>query len=136
MVEEKFVITINGCWKDDNLNKNMPEYSGIFFVFEAKPTADGLVPLRLIYVGEAENVRKGVLNFVRKFEEMKYLRHGNTLCYHAAEVQGNARERVQAAFVYTHKPPANDRYKYLFPFAPTHIKSKGKTGFLKSDFKV
>ncbi len=134
--EESFQITIEGCWKEDNQNDQLPEYSGVFFVFEAKPTADRIVPLRLIYVGEAENVCDGILVFVRKFEQLKYLRHGNILCYHTAAVERNVRERVQAAFVYTHKPPANDRYKYRFPFAPTHILSKGKTGFLKEDFRV
>ncbi|MDZ4846385.1 MAG: hypothetical protein SH857_12635 [Chitinophagales bacterium] len=92
--------------------------------------------MRLVYVGEAENVCDGILAFITTFEQFNYVRYGNTLCYHAAAVERDVRVRIQAAFVYAHKPPANNRYKYRFPFAPTHIISTGKTGFLKLNFAV
>ena len=137
MADDCFSIAIEGCWKDmEEENSQIPEYSGVFFVFEAKSAADGLVPLRLIYVGGAENVHDGILTFVKKFQQLRYLRYGNSLCYFTAAVDRNARERVQAAFIYAHKPPANNRYKYIFPFAQTHIISTGKIGFLKENFRV
>ena len=136
MAGESFCITIEGCWNKFDKSEQLPQYCGVFFVFEAKSTGDRIVPLRLLYVGEADNVCDGILSFLSKFEEFKYVRHGNLLCYHTAAVERDVRSRVQAAFIYAHKPPANDRYKYRFPFAPTHILSQGEIGFLKLDFAV
>jgi hypothetical protein len=137
MTEETFRVNIEGCWKDKKNTWLLPRYAGLFFVFEAKPNGKNVTLLRLIYVGAADNVREGILVFRDNFDDTRFLREGNVLCYHAAAVEETAnRERIQAAFVYTHKPPANDRYKYRFPFPETNVVSEGKIGFLKQNFTV
>lgn len=133
---ERFTIRIRGCWRYGRAGGKIPQYPGIYFLFEAKKDGEKTVPIRLLFVGSADNVRDGILAFNRIFHPAKYLRHGNFLCYHTAAVPSAARERVMAAFIYTHKPPANDRYKYKFPFPPTWVQSEGKTVFLKENFTV
>lgn len=133
---DQFSVTIQGCWKYGEPDQDIPEYSGIYFLFEARPEADKAVPIRLLYVGTAENVREGILAFNHIFQPAKYVRYNNVLCYYTAAVEPVLRERVMAAFIYSHKPLANDRYKYKFPFAPTQVVSKGKTVFLKENFTV
>lgn len=132
---ETFEITIEGCWKEEDAGL-LPEYTGVFFVFEAKLAYGRVSPLRLLYVGSAENVREGILSFAAQFEQMKFVRSGNMLCYQAAPVEKEVCERVMAAFIYIQKPPANERYKYKFPFATTQVISRGNTGFLKEKFTI
>jgi hypothetical protein len=137
MSEETFRINIEGCWTDEKFNEQIPRYPGLFFVFEAKPSAAGATLLRLIYVGAADKLREGITSFRKNFDSARYLREGNVLCYHSAWVADAAtRDRVSAAFIYAHKPPANDKYKYRFPFPETHVVCEGKIGFLKQDFIV
>lgn len=134
MSEQTFRINIEGCQKS---NDEIPRSPGLFFVFEAKPNHSGAILLRLIFVGSAEKLRDGIQAFRKDFDSARFLREGNMLCYHIAPIADAAtRERVQAAFIYAHKPPANDKYKYRFPYAETRVVSEGKIGFLKADFVV
>lgn len=137
MATETFRVIIEGYWKDEKANDKLPRYPGLFFAFEARPNTSGVTLLRLIYVGASDKVRDGILAFRKNFDEVRFLREGNILCYHAAWVAEAAnRERMQAAFIYAHKPPANDKFKYRFPYAETRIITEGQMGFLKEDFTV
>lgn len=132
---ETFCLTLHGYWRNTSL-ETYPSYPGVFFVFEAKKNYGRVIPLKLLYVGEAEDVGKEISGLLEENNMLKhYIREANTVCFITAQVP-EQRERVQAAYVYAHKPPANRRYKYVFPFHPTRIASQGVLTFMKDDFTV
>lgn len=135
-MDDTFKITIEGLWRE-GARDTYPQYPGIFFVFEAKKDGRKLVPLKLVYVGAAGNVREGILSFMEQFNFPRYIRLENTVCFLTAQLNGQMEaQRILGAYIYAHKPPANDQYKYTFPFPDTRILSEGVTCFLKDDFRI
>ena len=131
MAEQTIVIHINGYWRDQR-QACLAEYSGIFFVYEASyNAADQTVDLlKLIYIGEAENIKAEVISPENRFSWMTYLAPGHELCYACAGVDQPVRERAWAAYILTHKPPANTRSQEVFHYDNTTLVSTGKTALI------
>ncbi|MCK5677030.1 MAG: hypothetical protein KAH72_00950 [Flavobacteriaceae bacterium] len=137
MATQTFNINIQGCWRDKN-KSGIPKHSGVYFVYVASYNqSDDKVTLhRLIYIGESENVNDRIQNHEKYNEWKKYVSAGRELCFSTGEVEGNYRERVEAAYVFKHKPPVNTEYKNSFPFDQTIIVSTGMTSYLNTNFTV
>lgn len=134
---ETFRVTINGYWDITN-KEELPEYPGVYFVYETKPDAERKIFLfgRLIYIGEADNVRKIILSHEKFVAWLQTVRFGNEICFAAGKTEPLYSERIMAAYIFRHKPYLNDKYKFTFPFMPTRLVSRGKTKLLNTDFTL
>jgi hypothetical protein len=81
-------------------------------------------------------VRDRIKNHEKWQDWKRYVRSGNELCFSYGYVESESRERVEAAFIFKHKPPANDECKDEFPFNTTTINRTGKTVLLQTTFIV
>lgn len=137
MAEKTFNVSIEGYWRDVN-KSGIPNHSGVYFVYEAKYNeSEGTVSLlKLIYIGESDKVRDRIADHERYNDWLKHVRKGNTLCFSTGPVESDYRERVEAAYIFEHKPPENVEYKYTFPFDKTIVISKGDTELLNTNFTV
>ena len=137
MAEQTFNQTFQVYWRESN-KSGIPKSSGIYCVYECtyNETQKTVSIHELIYIGEAANVNARISNHEKLSEWKKYVRKGNILCYNFSSVDSDYRERVEAAFIFHHKPPVNIEYKNNFPFDKTFVNCKGKHVLLKSSFIV
>jgi hypothetical protein len=133
MAKESYTIKFDGFWREGN-ERDVPQASGIFCVFEARMVlATGqLKPLKLIYIGEADNGRRRITSHPLREEWKKLLGRDHHLCYSFAPVPKEARKRVAAAMIHHHKPPANTKYLEVFPYDRTNVLTAGKVAMLGS----
>ncbi|MDX8339763.1 hypothetical protein SLH46_11250 [Draconibacterium sp. IB214405] len=140
MAAKTFNVKIDGYWRDVNKG-SIPAHSGVYFVYECtyNPSKDGkgtVTLKRLLYIGESQNVNERIQDHEKYVEWANLVRHGNTLCFATGPVESNDRIRVEAAYIFEHKPPLNTEYRNDFPFNTTSVHSSGKTGLLHTDFIV
>lgn len=137
MAAETFEIDINGYLLESD-KERLPKHPGVYFVYEGTfdKEKDTIAILKLIYIGEAKCLYERIINHEKYEDWKKYVGEGNTLCYSSGRIARTYRERVEAAYIFKHKPTENDEYKNNFPFDQTTVKSSGKTALLNTDFTV
>ena len=138
MAEKSYVLIFGGYWREPNVS-GLPASSGIYCVCACTHnTAAGTVSLnRLLYIGEAENVRDRVQGHEKWPEWRHELRLGEEICVSAALIAGIAeRQRAEAAEIFKHKPPCNTTYRDAFPFDRTTITNNGRAALLVPTFTV
>jgi len=92
---------------------------------------------KLLYIGEAENIRSRVSGHERWKDWEQKLQSGEELCFNAAIISPAAdRERAEAAMINRHKPPCNVEYVNSFPFEQTSVWTKGRNAKLEASFTV
>ena len=101
-------------------------------------SAQGTVSLqRLLYIGEAANVRDRIMNHDRWADWKRQLKFGETICVNTAVISPEAdRQRAEAAMIFKHKPPYNTEYVDSFPFDTTSITTSGKNALMHATFTV
>lgn len=137
MAAKTFNTNIQGYWRDKT-KSGIPNHSGVYFVYVVSYSeqTDKVTLYSLIYIGESDNVNIRIQNH-EKYDEWKtYLSQGQELCFSTCRIDGDGRFRVEAAYIFKHKPPVNTEYKNSFPFDKTTIVSTGKTALLKTNFTV
>ena len=92
---------------------------------------------RLLYIGEAADVRGRVANHDRWPDWKRQLKQGEVLCLNAALISPEAdRQRAEAAMIFKHKQPCNTGYVDNFPFDTTPITTSGKNELMQAAFTV
>jgi hypothetical protein len=92
---------------------------------------------RLLYIGEAADVRGRVANHERLADWKRHLQTGEILCFNAALISPDAaRWRAEAAMIFKHKPPCNTEYVDTFPFDTTTVSTSGKNLLMHASFIV
>jgi len=91
---------------------------------------------KLIYIGEAENVKSRVADHEKYENWVRHVREGNELCFSFGGIGTTDRARAEAAMIFKHKPPENDEYVDSFPFDRTTMSLSGKTALLNTFFTV
>ena len=91
---------------------------------------------KLLYIGEAEQVRERIEGHEKKKEWKSKLLPGEQLCFSFAPVTNPDRERAEAALIFKHKPECNEEFINDFPYEETTVKSSGKCEFIESSFTV
>jgi excinuclease UvrABC nuclease subunit len=134
---KSFNINIEGYWRDKN-KEGVPIQSGVYFVYEANynKVEDTVTLLRLIYIGEANDVRLCIKTHTKYSEWLYNIKYGNELCFSTGYLEETQRKRVEAAYIFKHKPPLNVEFTKLFPFEQTTIISTGKTALLDINFTI
>ena len=115
--------------------------SGIYCVYATRrsPETGNLTKPRLLYIGEAENIRDRVPEDPEerrdKWEEE--LRRSEFLCVSFALIEGKAdRKQAEAAMIYQHQPPCNEMHKDSYSFPRTTISTSGKNVTLSKQFTL
>ena len=137
MTAKTISIKFKGYWRDED-KSGVPAQSGVYCVYECKYNKDNdsVSLLKLIYIGEADNVQERIANHEKYQDWLKHVRFGNELCFSFGPVLSTDRERAEAAMIFKHKPPENEEYKYSFPFDQTTISLSGEIALLKIYFTV
>jgi len=137
MAEKTIAIEFEGWWRD--VNKSfLPAKSGVYCVYKCtyNVTTDKINPYKLIYIGEAEDVKSRVANHDKYQAWLKHVGEGNELCFSFGGVGTIDRVRAEAAMIFEHKPPENGEYRVSFFFDKTTMSLSGKTALLNTNFTV
>lgn len=138
MTVKSYALEFDGYWRQPNVG-SLPGKSGIYGVYACiHDSAQGTVSLqRLLYIGEAANVRDRVMNHDRWQDWKRKLKVGETICVNAAPISPDAdRQRAEAAMIFKHKPACNTDYVDTFPFDTTSITTSGKNALMQAAFTV
>jgi excinuclease UvrABC nuclease subunit len=137
MAAQTFNVAIGGYWRNEN-KSGIPKHSGVYFVYECSYNVkDDTVTLhKRIYIGESKDVNDRIAKHEKRPDWLKHVRMGNELCFSTAPVESVNRVRVEAAYIFKHKPTVNTDYVDAFPFDQTTVISSGKTILLNTNFTV
>jgi hypothetical protein len=137
MIEE-LNINFFGYWREEK-NELVPADGGVYCVYESThhEESDAVETHRVLYIGEAPNVREAINEEGRIDEWKSHIDKNNELCFSYGPTKpDDIRVRIMAAFVYRLKPPLNEKYKDSFPFPPTRMLSNGAVNQLIIDFTL
>jgi excinuclease UvrABC nuclease subunit len=113
MADKATMITVpfdSGYFREPNV-ASLPTGAGVYSVYtctynkddKPKPTVS---VAKLVYIGEAGDIRDRVTNHGRWDDWKKHLAKGQIMCVAAAQVSPQAtRQRAEAALIFKHKPP-------------------------------
>ena len=137
MAEKTIDIEFDGYWRDENKG-SIPAKSGVYCVYECTHNVKNKTVSihKLIYIGEAEDVKDRVANHEKYKDWLKHVKKGDVLCFSFGGIGVTDRARAEAAMIFKHKPPENDEYVDSFPFDKTTMSLSGKTALLNTSFTV
>ncbi len=132
-----FKLDFEGYYIDMNA---LPTYGGIYLVYKGSYNPQtNIVDLdELIYIGEAENIRKRHTNGHEHQDffdnEVENLENGRVI-YATAEIASETdRKRVENALIYHHDPEYNTDGIDSFHYPTTRVISEGAIEYLDDDF--
>lgn len=138
MAAKSFSLQFDGYWREPKV-WGLPTKSGAYGVYACSydATQQTVSLQRLLYIGEAADVRDRVLNHERWPDWKRQLKSGETICVNAALISPEAdRQRAEAAMIFKHKPPCNTEYVESFPFDTTSITTSGRNALMYPSFTV
>ena len=137
MAEKTITIKFDGYWRDENKG-SLLAMSGVYCVYECiHNIQEKTVSIpKLIYIGEAEDVKSRLANHEKYKDWLKHVRKGNELCFSFGGIGATDRARAEAAMIFKHKPPENTEFKISFPFDKTTMNLSRTTALLTSTFTV
>ena len=137
MAAKTIELTFEGYWKEQEVGK-LPNKPGVYVVYEGvfDWASNSIALIKSIYIGTAENINTAVINHDGWDSWREHCRIGTTICFSFAPVDESDRDRVQAALVYRHKPPANSAGKDEFKYCQTTVQLSGKMACLEEKFTV
>lgn len=117
---------------------SIPSKSGIYCVYSCiHNEKENTVSIKkLLYIGESENLHSRIATHNRLDDWKKKLSATETLCYSFALINGDDRNRAEAALIFKHTPPMNTEYIDNFPYKDTKISLSGKAKFLTTNFII
>lgn len=138
MAAKSYTLTFDGYWREPNIDA-LPAKSGIYCVYTCtfNEQKKKVSLERLIYIGEADDVRGRVQNHEKSPAWRKKLKPDEQICFSCAPIAGeDDRHRAEAAEIFEHKPPCNTEYADSFPFDRTTISNDGETALVTKQFTV
>jgi hypothetical protein len=137
MGAQTYNVNIEGYWRHKN-KEGIPNHSGLYFVYETfyNQKSDSITLLKLLFVGQAENVHGHIKKGGEENFWKEYVNVGNELAFSSGFAETSNLDRLEAAYIYRHKPPCNKKLKDTFPFDQTTVFSTGKTALLDTQFTI
>lgn len=135
-MERSYSLTFDGYYLASG---GLPANSGIYCVYACTHNgpAQTVRIRRLLYIGEAVNVRSRVDGHERRLDWERKLQRGEVLCFSAALIApASDRQRAEAAMIHHHKPLLNVGYMHSFPYDQTTILTGGDNALLSPYFTV
>jgi hypothetical protein len=136
MTTKTYTLEFGGYWLQSAIS-GMPSGSGIYGVYACTHDVyqNRVLLQRLLYIGEAADIRGRIANHDKWSEWQRQLRIGEVLCLNAALIAGQSdRQRAEAAVIFKHKPPCNTEYRNSFPFDTTTVATGGCNALLEPFF--
>lgn len=128
-------LEFEGYWT--GVGKDMLESSGLYCVYRGADKGEMVSLKKLIYIGEAKNVKERIRKHITDKDWVDCLKEGECFCYSNAYVKSDDRERVEAAMIYHYKPQFNDQHKHNYgDYAGTTIETSGKNKYVEDTFAV
>lgn len=120
-----FKIEIQGYYRDESRGQ-FPNIPGIYFVYRGTfiPHLKSVTLAELLYIGEAENINKRLMNHERRNDFLSRLQRDENLFYSFANTDSlseNDRLRVEAALIHELRPPLNIKSTESFEYNNTVI---------------
>ena len=115
MAAQSYSLAFDGYWREPNIS-GLPDKSGIYGVYACTyDTNAGTVSIsRLLYIGEAADVRQRLAGHEGWSTWKRQLKTGEVLCVNAALISPEgARQRAEAAMIFKHKPPCNRGHRTI-----------------------
>lgn len=136
MTARSYALAYEGYWREAN-TVYIPATSGVYSVYTCRHNVieKTVTLLKLVYIGESANVRDRIQCHERYSDWRRFLGLGQELCFNFAPIVTD-RERVEAALVHFHKPPANTSFVDTFPYAQTTVATSGANVLLSTYFTV
>lgn len=136
-MEKSFQTKIDGYWREINAS-GLPSHSGVYFVYRStyNPDKKTVSLHQLLYIGEGKNVNERVADHEKLDDWKSHLKRGEELCFSTCPVVSSDRERVEAAYIYKHKPPCNTDCTQSFNYDRTTVASTNRTSHLFINFTV
>lgn len=138
MAATSYALDFGGYWREPNVT-GIPAVSGVYGVYACTYNVhEKTVSLRrLLYIGEAADVRGRITYHERWNDWRRALQAGEELCFNAAAISPQAdRERAEAAMIHEHKPPLNIEFVHTFPYDATTVSTSGRNGLMRALFVV
>lgn len=137
MAEKTFDISFRGYWRLINID-GIPSESGVYCVYTCLYNEEekSVSLKKLVYIGESEDVNTRLSNHEKLKLWKKHLKGSETLCFSFGPVDGNYRERCEAAIINYHTPPENTEYAENFPYDKTILNLSGKIKYLNERIVV
>ena len=137
MPAKTFQLEFKGYWREPNIS-GIPAEGGVFCAYTCTfNETDKTVSIhKLLYIGGSENVRAAVASQESLEAWRIHKTGGQQLCFNFAPTEDEARERVEAALIFQHKPLGNVKYRDAFPFPKTSVGVKGMGALLQPEFTV
>jgi excinuclease UvrABC nuclease subunit len=138
MATQSYQLNFDGYWREPT-GGGLPDKSGIYGVYAGvyNQAVNTVTLNRLLYIGEAADMRGRVANHERLPEWKRQLKAGEVLCFNAALISPEAaRQRADAAMIFKHKPPCNTEYVDSFPFDTTTVTTTGSNALMQVSFTV
>lgn len=132
MASQMYSLGFQGYWTDEQ-GAGLPAASGIYAVYACvhNSWAKTVDLRRLLYIGEADQVRERVACHERWLDWQLELQPGETLCYSAAPISPSpARKRAEAALINRHKPVCNVECVNSFPHDTTTVFISGANALM------
>lgn len=129
---KRISLVFEGYWINKN---NLPKKSGIYCVYSCVTKDVKTIKIKkLLYIGESVNVHDRIANHDRLIDWNKYLNGNEILCYSFATINGEDRERAEAALIKKHQPPTNEEHMNHFIYNDTERILDGKISELNANF--
>ncbi len=134
-------LSFSGYWREEHKG-SIPNESGIYGVYTCNyipPKEDkkrSVTLKKLIYIGEAKEVRDRISEHEKWDEWRKELAEKEQICFTFAPENKSNREQSECALIFYHKPNCNEKCKDSFPYEETTVTSTGKHKFIKSPITV
>lgn len=137
MAIKTFNQTFNGYYPDKN-RVSIPEVSGIYDVYAGtyNPSEKTVNLRKLLYIGQAENINKRLQNHECEPYWEKELRYGEIVIFSYTKLPIEDLDRFEAAMIYHHQPPVNDKCKESFNYDTTYVFTSGENYLLSKSFIV
>lgn len=133
MATQSFSIEFEGYWRDKDA-KHIPAKSGVFCVYSAILKKKIATPVKLVFIGQAENVAACIPDHEKRDNWEAHLESGEELCFSFAPLGPEDRERLAAALIAKNKPPENRGQEIQLD--ETTVSLTGQATFLSKSFTV
>lgn len=131
-------IYFKGYWREVN-KAGLPTFTGVYAVYRCRydKTTDKVKLIEIIYIGQADDIRKRHANHDKLTSFKSLLQPGEELCYSCAEVDSRSLDMVENALIFAQKPRLNTELVNSYSHNSVHIKVDGCCACMKyTDFSI
>lgn len=135
---KNYNVTFKGYRLETNVN-TLPEYSGVYLAYRCvyNKETDNVSLKELVYIGQAENLRKRIQSHVSSNDLYDGCEEGEGICYAYASVSLTDLDIVENALIFAQQPRLNMLLKDKFNHESASFTIEGTCSLLKhTNFRI